>query len=219
MPGREQTGVALGEAAPLFEVMSTMRAMRRLAPDPVPDELLERLVEAATWAPSGGNAQRLRWLLVTDRSVMAALAEPWRRCVDGYLSSMGGATPDTMDDEGYARLLDALRHQRDHFAQTPAVLLACHPPRGGPRTERLAALSEGASTYPAVQNVLLAARALGLGATLTTWHLWREQEFKDVLGIPDEINTYALIPIGWPLGRFGPVRRRPVSEILHRDRW
>src|SRR3954468_9418582 len=179
MPGREQTAVAIGEDAPVFEVMSTMRGGRGLPPAPFPEPLLQRLVEAAGWAPSGGNAQRLRWVLVTDREVMAQLAVPWRRCVEGYVSLMGDRPPDTMDPAAYERLLGALRHQAGHFHETPALFVACHPPREG-RTERLAALSEAASTYPAVQNLLLAARALGLGATLTTWHLWLEDEFKAV---------------------------------------
>jgi nitroreductase len=79
--------------------------------------------------------------------------------------------------------------------------------------------SEAASIYPAVQNLLLAARSLGLAATLTTWHLMAEGEVKRVLGIPRKIHTYALIPIGWPMGSFGPVRRHPVDDVIHADRW
>ena len=79
--------------------------------------------------------------------------------------------------------------------------------------------SEAASIYPAVQNLLLAARSLGLAATLTTWHLMAEGEVKRVLGIPRGVHTYALIPVGWPVGRFGPVSRKPVEEMIHRDRW
>jgi nitroreductase len=244
MPGREQTGVALGEDAPIFDVMRTMRAMRRLAPDPVPDELLERLVEAATWAPSGSNAQEYDFVVVTDRDQMARLAPLWRRCLHAYEGSFATLRPREMDAERYERLLAAVRHQADHFEDTPAVIVACYAyirharrltpkaaleglRRLGPRNaaefvlrgQRQSALGEASSVYPGVQNLLLAARALGLGANLTTWHLFLEREFKEVLGIPRGVNTYALIPVGWPLGRFGPVRRRPVAEAIHRDRW
>ena len=122
----------MGEDAPLLEVMATMRAMRRLRPDPVPDELLTRLVEAASWAPSGSNAQAYSFVVVTDRAVMARLADLWRRCVDLYLASVGGRTPKTMDDPGYTRMRAAIEFQRDHFHETPAVIVPCYAfPRGG----------------------------------------------------------------------------------------
>jgi nitroreductase len=85
--------------------------------------------------------------------------------------------------------------------------------------QRTGAMAEAASVYPGVQNLLLAARALGLGAVITTWHLMLEPEFKGVLGIPRRVKTFAVIPIGWPLGNFGPVRRKSVDEAVHRDRW
>ena len=84
---------------------------------------------------------------------------------------------------------------------------------------KLAVLTEAASIYPAVQNLLLAARALGLGANITTWHMFLEHEWKRVLGIPRDVHTYAVIPIGWPKGRFGPVTRRPAAEAIHWNRW
>jgi nitroreductase len=230
----------------LFDVMSTMRAMRRLKPDPVPDELLEKLVEAATWAPSGGNLQAYSYVVVTDRARMARLAELWQVCADFYLASFATVVPEHMSEERYEGLRAALRFQRDHFADTPAVIVACYDLGswtrrlrrqrrefargarilGSRRTARMLAgaaafrdRSEAASVYPGVQNLLLAARAHGLGATLTTWHLTMEAEFKRVLGIPRRIKTFALIPVGWPHGRFGPVARRPAAEAIHRDRW
>jgi nitroreductase len=232
--------VPVGEDAPLFDVMRTMRAMRRLKSDPVPDELLERLVEAATWAPSGSNAQAYAFVVVTDRTQMARLAELWRRCVDLYLGSVGSRPPETMDESGWARLRRAVDYQRDHFDETPAVIVPCHsarrPPRDagrsligrmspgdlvrlGTRISRISALTEASSIYPGVQNLLLAARALGLGANITQWHVFLEHEWKSALGIPREVNMYAVIPVGWPMGRFGPVSRRPASEVIHRDRW
>lgn len=236
----------MAEHAELFEVMSTMRAMRRLKPDPVPREVLENLVEAANWAPSGGNQQQYSWVVVTDRDKMARLAELWQQCHDYYVSIMSDAPSDMLDQDRRERLLKALRFQRDHFAETPAVIVACYDLSGlrshlmsnaknvaekavglGPRkaatlatnAKRAGDMSEAASVYPGVENLLLAARALGLGATLTTWHLFFEPDFKKVLGIPRGVKTFALIPIGYPRGNFGPVRRRPVAESIHWEGW
>ena len=238
--------VAIGADAPILEVMRTMRAMRRLRPDPVPDELLEQLVEAATWAPSGGNIQAFSFVVVTDREQMARLAELWRVVCDFYLASFATVVPDHMSAERYERLKDALRFQSDHFHETPAVIVACYQLSAwtgrlqrqwrrfaeairGLGARRAAIFAAGvpavsgrsvaASVYPGVQNLLLAARALGLAATLTTWHLALEPEFKAVLGIPRSVKTFAVIPVGWPRGNFGPVTRRPVAEVIHRDRW
>ncbi|MDQ4041617.1 MAG: nitroreductase family protein [Actinomycetota bacterium] len=240
------TSVPVGADAPIMEVMATMRAMRRLRPDPVPDELLEALVEAATWAPSGGNVQAYSFVVVTDRAQMARLAELWRVVCAFYLATFATVAPAHMPAERYERLKDALRFQAEHFHETPAVIVACYSM--GDWTRRLAAQwrrfagatsslgprraatfmaglkafgdrSEAASVYPGVQNLLLAARAHGLGATLTTWHLALEPEFKAVLGIPRGVKTFALIPIGWPRGNLGPVKRRPAAEVIHRDRW
>ncbi len=227
--------VALGEDAPIFPVMSTMRAMRRLKPDPVPDELLERLVEAATWAPSGGNLQAFEFVVVTDRATMAELAVLWRRCVDLYVDTIARDSPTANE-----KVRAAVRFQAEHFHETPAVIVACYRDRPRrpetalriarglpatdaakvvPRLPRIAVLGDASSVYPGVQNLLLAARALGLAANLTSWHLLLEHEFKHVLGIPRGVSTFALIPIGWPRGRFGPVTRRPAREVIHRDRW
>ena len=238
--------VPVGADAPVMEVMRTMRAMRRLKPDPVPDELLEELVEAATWAPSGGNIQGYQFVVVTDREQMRRLAELWRVVCDFYLQTVATVVPEGTSEERYERMRDALRFQRDHFHETPAVIVACYDMGsyrnrllrrgreflGGARflgarrsaelvagAPRFTAMSEAASVYPGVQNLLLAARAHGLGATLTTWHLAVEPEFKKVLGIPRSVGTFAVIPVGWPRGNLGPVKRRPVDQVIHRDRW
>src|SRR3954454_8712106 len=173
--------VPIGADAPIMEVMATMRAMRRLEPDPVPDELLESLVEAATWAPSGGNLQAYSFVVVTDRAQMARLAELWRVVCRWYLSTLALAPPDHMPAERYDRLKDALRFQAEHFHETPAVIVACYDmgrwtralrsrwrasvaasqPRGPGRSATLAralpafsSRSERASVSPGVQNLL-----------------------------------------------------------------
>ena len=232
--------VPVGADAPILDVMSTMRAMRRLKPDPVPRELLERLVEAATWAPSGGNEQNYEFVVVDDREVMGRLAELWRRSATAYEAAMRDEAVERMGEEKALPLIRALEYQRDHFHETPAVIVPCYSRRtpvsaalqlargiGGPldaarfaaRGSRIAVLTEAASIYPAVQNLLLCARALGLGANITTWHMFLEHEWKRELGIPRDVHTYAVIPVGWPLGRFGPVTRRPAREAIHWDRW
>lgn len=226
----------------LFETMSTMRAMRRLKPEPVSDETLDRLIQAAVWGPSGGNMQCFEYVVVTDPEVMARLAPLWKRCVDAYLATTGKHAPEDMDDAAYGRMVAAIEYQRDHFADTPALVIPCYRfPE--PRTDeaglrasaealgpdgvthmmstqtRFMALAEGSCVYPGVQNLLLAARALGLAANITIWHLMLEQEWKQALGIPEDMRTFAVIPVGWPMGNFGPVRRRPVADVIHRNHW
>jgi nitroreductase len=240
----ETTGGAT--PAQLAEIQSTMRAMRRLRADPVPAELLEQLVQAATWAPTASNVQGFQFVIVTDRAQMARVAELWAVCVDVYLAWMVQAAPREADQGTMDRAMAAVREQRDRFAETPALIVACYDSSayygrvqrnvvGGVRGLRRLGLrrsvtfvrgmlayrgrSEAASIYPGVQNLLLMARTLGLGATLTTWHLTIEADFKRVLGVPRHVHTYALIPVGWPVGTFGPVRRRPLAEVVHRDRW
>jgi len=237
--------VPVGADAPILSVMATMRAMRRLKPDPVPREVLEDIVRAATWAPSGSDAQHYAFVVVTDRAKMAELGDLWRDVVDTYAALMGRAVP-AMVDGRHARMADALRYQAEHFDQTPVVIAACYRRSGigmsdlldlpgnvelvralgATRLRHLLAgaraaggLAEASSIYPAVQNLLLAARAHGLGATLTVWHLFREADFRRVLGVPKDHGIYALVPMGYPMGRFGPVRRRPVGDVLHWDRW
>jgi nitroreductase len=183
-------------------------------------------------------------VVVDDREQMRRLAEPWMACVRLYEQISVRAS--SMDERQYAKLVAAVKYQGDHFAETPAVIVACYDngdwnrrvqrnvtglargaaavgarrtatffrnfPRSGP-------MAEAASVYPSVQNMLLAARAEGLAAVLTTWHLFYEQEFKAILGIPGHVKTFALVPIGWPKGKFGPVNRRPAAGAIHWDRW
>lgn len=223
-----------------MEVLRTMRAMRKLKPDPVPRDLLERLVEAATWAPSGGNLQLYSYVVVTERAQVARLGVLWRDVLKKYLAARERLDPKALADPGYAADWEAIRYQAEHFDETPAVIAVCYSRPPVPRDPRLAvdlaravglrtlrlmaspraaAVVEASSSYPGVQNLLLAARALGLAANITTWHFLAENEFKRVLGAPKQVIIYALVPVGWPAGRFGAVRRRPVAEVVHWDRW
>jgi len=232
--------VPAGPEAPVMEVLRTMRAMRRLKPDPVPRELLEQLVEAATWAPSASNQQLYSYIVVTDRAQVARLGGLWRGVQRKYLAAAALLDPGAFADPGTAAMLEAVRYQAEHFDETPAVIAACYARPPLPRDPRLVpglirelgmgflrrlanprmtVVAGASSSYPGVQNLLLAARALGLAANLTVWHFFAENEFKQVLGVPKQVTIYALIPVGWPAGRFGPVRRRPVADVVHWDRW
>jgi nitroreductase len=222
----------------LFETMATMRAMRRLDPEPVPADLLRRLVEAATWAPSGGNLQQHHYVVVTERETLARLAPIWRRAVALYLEQVS-VVPGHVDAEAFARMRQAIEYQADRFEDVPALIAACYAERRARpsvrgvvralgvrgtlrawRSRRRAVwLTEAASVYPGVENLLLAARALGLGACMTLWHLPFEREVASVLGLPPHVRAFALVPVGRPLGRFGPVQRRPVDEVLHWERF
>ena len=230
----------------LFEIVSSMRAIRRLKPDPVPRELLQKIVEAAAMAPSGGNTQTYHYVVVDDRATIARLAPAWRRLADFYLTPLLGHPPPTTSAEQLGRMIAAARYLADHFEDVPALLVACldaaavrkhlletvpamarsfvglgfpHAPIVARNFNRFQQRTMAASILPGVQNALLAARALGLGASLTTWHVLFEQEFKRALGIPGSIDTYAAIPVGYPRGRLGPVRRRPLEESLHWNSW
>lgn len=238
--------LAFGTDAPLHNVMQTMRAMRRLKPDPVPTEMLNQLVEAATWAPSASNSQSFTWVVVTDRGVMERLAPLWDAAVEFYLATVARVPGESMDEAQAERMYRALRYQRDHFRQIPALIVPCYDlswqRRGvmrrwpslarawgalGPRNGlhlarnmgRSSEMAEAASVYPGVQNLLLTARALGLGATITTIHLLLEGRFKRVLGIPGGVKTFAIVPVGWPRGKFGAVRRRSATEAIKWDGW
>lgn len=186
--------------------------MRRLRGDPVPEDLLLRLVESATCAPSPGNSQGWDFVLVRSDPTRTRLAETLRDGVRPLLPPVpeGG-------EPARRRLLASAHHLLDHATEVPAWILVCGRPvypASSPSADWIPA-----AVYPAAQNLLLAARALGLGATFTTWHMPREAAVRDLLGIPADARIAVTIPVGWPDAPFGPVRRRPVEEVLHRDRW
>jgi nitroreductase len=202
------------EAYDLFDIMATTRSMRRLKPDPVPDRLVRKILEAGVSAPSGGNMQRWRFLVVRDPEVKRTVGALYKRAWDEVVYprySAGAPAPGT-DSERFKRMLGAAQHLADHIHEAPLWIVPCMEGANPARTA-------GSSIYPAVQNMLLAARALGLGATLTTLYLNFEKEAEAALGLPPEVHSYALLPIGYPLGRFGPVRRVPLAEVVYEDRW
>lgn len=204
----------------LFEVLYNCRAMRRLDTREVPEELLVRLVEAANQAASGGNRQRGRWIVVRDAERKAEIARLNREVSADFVQGRidRGEELPHHDAATRSRMLDAVLHLADNMQTYPALIVAClefdEPP-----ADDAAISAVGGSIWPGVQNLLLAARALGLGAVPTTYAINRRDEFNAAIDLPDNFAAYALIPVGWPLGRFGPVTRRPVSEIMRFDAW
>jgi len=203
-----------GELHDLFEIMATTRSMRRLKPDPVPNDLIRQILEAGTYAPSGGNTQRWRFLVVRDPTVKQTIGTLYKRAWDEVVNPRyrSGAPAPGTSPERFARMLDAAQHLADHIHEAPVWIVPCMEGANPGRTA-------GSSIYPAVQNMLLAARALGLGATLTTLYLNFEREAETALGLPPDVHSYALLPIGYPMGRFGPVSRVPLAEVVYEDQW
>jgi nitroreductase len=201
----------------VFHIMHTMRAMRRLKPDPVPDELIEKILIAGTAAPNGGNSQRWRFLVIKDPDTKRQIQPYYRRAFEEVVVPRHNeAAPPVEDAKAHAqhaRNLEAVEYLTDHFHEAPVWIVACLS--AGKNATR----STPGSIYPAVQNMLLAARALGLGATLTARHLHFEKEVETILGLPEDMHSYAIIPIGYPMGNFGPTRRAPLSEVAYLDRW
>ena len=200
------------ETANLFEIMATTRSMRRLKPDPVPAELIRTILEVGVSAPSGGNMQRWRFLVVRDPKVKQTVGAYYKRTWDEVVAPRyraGEPAPGT-SSERFRRMLDAAQYLADHIHEAPVWIVPC---MGGGTPTR----TSGSSIYPAVQNMLLAARALGLGATLTTLYLNFEREVETALGLPPDVHSYALLPIGYPMGGFGPVRRVPIADVVFED--
>jgi nitroreductase len=218
----------------VLEAIHSARAVRRFRPDPVPEAVITEILDAAIRAPSAGNAQNWVFLVVRDAEQRRKLGIIYRKASD-IASAMYAARgrPPHLTEEQFRRLMSSGSFLWDHLAEAPVILVPCQtqpkvpPPEALPPDVRARHLEEqryverirGASIYSAVQNVVLACRAFGLGTTITTNHIRCEDEVKAVLGVPDDVQTFALMPIGYPLDAFGPVVRRPVAEVAYADRW
>ena len=216
----------------LFEAIYSARSIRKLSADPVPEELITRVLETATQASSAGNAQNWAFVVVRDPEMRAKLGAIYRKGSD-IASAVYAARgrPDHLSEAQYQRFMRSGAWLWDHLAEAPVILIPCLRQRPMPTREKLppeisyeAELAyldriRGASIYPAIQNIILACRALGLGTVLTTNHLRCEADLKEALGIPDDVTTFALMPIGWPLLNFGPLTRKPVREVAYDNRW
>ena len=215
--------MAQSESNDIYEMMSTLRAVRRIKPDPIPDDVLERVLQAASWAPSGGNQQPFRIIVVQDPQKKTALAEiykpEWTKYAARFMEGMAGLPDDELAK--WQRIVAAGDYMADHLHEVPAILLFIANPKFMAITDahldRISMVG-GGSVYPAVQNAMLACRTEGLGCTLTTLHCKREQEVLDLFDVPEDWGTVALVPIGYPVGKgHGPITRRPPSGIAFKD--
>lgn len=204
--------------AELFETMFTMRAMRRLKPDPVPDNLIERILRAGQTAPNAGNTQAWGVLVVKDPSVKEKVQVYYQRAYDTFVAKTYterlAQMPEGVERDKLARQVDAVEALTRDFHKAPVWLVPCL--NVGPRGPNP---MSGASVYPAVQNMLLAARALGLGSTLTTRHMVFGKEVDAIFGLPEGVASFAILPVGYPEGRFGPVARGSFGAFAHLESW
>lgn len=203
-------------AMPLVEAQTTQRAVRRVRSDPVDERIVTRCIELALEAPTGSNGQNWEFVVVTEREPKERLAVQYRRVWAVY----GGAGKRLRGgDEQTAKILRSVKWQVDHFAEIPVLVVGCL--RGGARVPfvplpPVAASSHYGSIYPSVQNLLLAARAIGLGASLVTLPLWSNTVVRRILGLPLTVEPCCIVPLGWPRGRYG---RKPVTEVVHLNRY
>ncbi|HEX6421436.1 MAG TPA: nitroreductase family protein [Acidimicrobiales bacterium] len=205
-------------AMPLAGAMTTQRAVRRVLPDPVDARIVRRCIELALEAPTGSNGQNWEFVVATEPPVKERLQVQYRRIWSLYGRS-GILRGDTAQAE---RIRRSVQWQVDHFHEIPVLVVACL--RGGPRLPfvpmpAVAASPHYGSIYPSVQNLLLAARAVGLGASLITLPLWSATVARRILGLPLAVEPCCIVPLGWPRGRYGPKPRRPVDEVVHLERY
>jgi nitroreductase len=201
----------------LFEAIHSARSLRYLKPDPIPMGIIRELLNAAIRGPSGGNSQTWRWLVITDSDTKRQIAE-WYR--EGWQRSYGRSREEQLarsaEEGGLGRAnYLAAEHLANHLEEAPVWIMPVLPGAAARPNSRA-----GASIYGAVQNLVLAARAFGIGSTLTSLYSAHEDDVKRLLGIPDDALTMALIPLGYPArGTWGEPRRRPVEEVAFSERW
>src|SRR3954466_1011134 len=215
-PGRTLADVEAGLDMPLQEAMLTQRAVRRLLPDPVDDAIVLRCIELALKAPTGSNGQNWEFVVVKDPDTKAALG---RRYKQAWALYGGLGRQRARNNESQQKILRAVQWQVEHFAELPVLVVACLRGARMPYVPvpPLAQSSYYGSIYPSVQNLLLAARAMGLGASLITLPLWSTISARAILGLPITVQPACIVPLGWPRGRYGPTTRKPVGEVVHLD--
>lgn len=214
--------------------MYTARSLRHFTAEPVPEELITKVLDAAIRASSGGNTQHWTFIVVRDAEKRRQLGALYRKASDHQAAVYAARPkPEHLSQAQYEQFLANSGYLWDHMADAPVILVPCLAKREPPEraslpevvqarfadhlanTQRIA----GSSIYPAIQNIILACRALGLGTLITTNHILYEDEVKAVLGIPADVATFALMPIGYPTRKYGPLTRKPVSEVAYADGW
>jgi nitroreductase len=195
----------------VIEAMETCSAARYLKPDPVPQELIERVIYAATRASSPGNSQHWDFIVVRNPEVKKKI----RDLLEPRFRAMAVGLPQT--GRAPSKMIAGATHLAETMNEAPAIIFVCGPvayPPNAPMEQFV-----WSALYPAAQNLIVAARSLGLGTTFTTFHMFMENELRDLLGIPQEIKFGVMIPIGWPQNDFVKVKRKPVSSVIHWDKW
>jgi nitroreductase len=214
--------------ASLFDTMYSARALRRYKTDPIPDDVMTKILDAAIRAPSGSNQQNWVFVVVKDAAKKQKISDIYARGAKILATVYANRPrPAHMDEKQFQTLWNSANYLFEHMHEAPVLLFAClKTDTGGPipnmPPEVAAAMGKmarigGSSIYPAVQNIILACRAFGIGTVLTTLHVFYEDEVKEILGLPRDIQTYALLPMGYPINKFGPLKRRPVSEVAYLD--
>ncbi len=199
----------------VYEVMQTQRAIRRWTDEPVDREVIERIIQAGCWAPSGSNLQPWGFLVVTDDGIRARLAAAIREMFSSRFAD-GRPNPEEIEDPTRRRMLRGAYNLFDNFDAAPVWIIPCLVRPESPAPTGLLA---GSSIYPSIQNIMLAARAEGLGTVLTTPQDGIMDQLREELSIPDNALPVAMIPMGHPNGNFGPVTRKPLDEFLHWNGW
>ncbi len=209
----------------LYDAMSTLRAVRRIKPDPIPDDVLDRVLTAATWAPTGGNHQSWRIITVTDAQLKQKLEDLYRPHWEGYIPGYEAHMADmpAAQAESSRKALDAGTYLANHLHEAPVICVFCfnldHITVTDAALPRQSVVG-GGSIYPAVQNLLLAARNEGLGCVLTTLLCMEEAEVKKLLKLPQDWHTAAFVPLGYPvLGGHGAISRKPISKMVYANTW
>ncbi|MBT3426635.1 MAG: nitroreductase family protein [Gammaproteobacteria bacterium] len=209
----------------LYEAMSTLRAVRRLRSDPIPDDVLDRVLQAAAWAPSGGNVQPFRIVVVKSAEKLKTIQSWYQQEWDRYIEPLRSlaSSSDDVAAVNSGKIVKAGDYLANHLAEVPALLVFCFNPAHMAITDadlNRPSVVGGGSVYTAVQNVMLACRQEGLGCVLTTLLCYQEQAIKQLLDIPEQWGTCAHIPIGYPvLKGHGPISRRPVTKLVFKDSW
>lgn len=202
----------------VFDAMNTCRAIRQFTDEPVNDEMIDSIIHAATRAPSPGNSQGWDFVVITDAEVRATLGDGisavMTHVVARATEGFGGA--DNIDAT-QRRMLDGTLQLANGLRDVPVHVLVCGREVYPPEQPRLDFV--WSALYPAAQNLLLAARAHGLGTCLTTYQRTCEPLIRETLAIPDDVHIACYIPMGWPAAPFGPLTRKPIADVVHRNRW
>jgi len=205
-----------------IEAIRTTRAIRRFTDDPVTTYEIQEILDAANQAPSGGNLQPWRFVVCTDPDVKRAVGEVYEACYDRYERKLLETLGAMAEDPATAKQLRASRRLADTIDQAPVLVAVLAQQVSLTLEDDQGPIDIGtvhASVYPAVQNLLVAARALGIGGALTTVYKSREDDLRRILGVPDGFEVAALVPLGRPRGRFGVAPRRPAAAVTHWNRY